>query len=187
MFFDAGLRGQASNRPASRLSLKVVEARSDITARAEIATTVPQPESIKRPIETLEKATDPLTEIKRGKTNEAAPDPSASSNRTLSPIFDRSRFLDAAELDQSAAAPMVFEQTLDKALPAAFDLIVLEFLIDESGQPVQLTCIDGDCSAQLVEKLQQLMVIPFSPAIKNGRPVASRKVIQISPTPTFGL
>ena len=187
IFFDAGLIGQAPNRPASRLSLQVVEERSGITARPEIATPVPQLRSIKKPRETPEKPTDPLAEVKPGKTNEAAPDTSESSNRTLSPFFDRGRFLDAAELDQSAAAPTVFDQTLDKTLPTAVDLIVLEFLIDESGQTVQITCTDGDCSAQLVEKLQQLMVIPFSPAIKNGRPVASRKVIQISPTPTFGL
>ena len=187
LFFNAGLKGKPSENPASRLSLQIINAQTDTGALTELATPLPQPKPTQKPRETQAKSTDTLTEIKPGKTNEAPPDPSESLSRTLSPFLDRSRFLDAAELDQAAAAPTVFDQTLDKTLPTAFDLIVLEFLIDESGQTVQITCIDGDCSAQLVEKLQQLMVIPFSPAIKNGRPVASRKVIQISPTPTFGL
>ena len=186
-FFNGGLRDRSSNSPAPRLSLQIVDVRSRVAAIPEIATPVPHSEPIQPPREPLEKLTGQLAEIKPAKTIEATPDSSADSNTPLSPFLDRSRFLDAAELDQSAATSNMFDPTLDQTLPATFDLIVLEFLIDETGQTVQLTCIDGDCSSAVIEKLQRLIVIPFTPATKNGRPVASRKVIQISPTPTFGL
>lgn len=102
-------------------------------------------------------------------------------------LFNHDRFLDAIDLDKSAVAGNGFEDALGKSLPSQFDSVVLELLIDDNGQPVQVMCIEGDCSTELSDKLQLLLAIPFVPAIKNGQAVASRKLIQVLPTPTFGL
>ena len=101
--------------------------------------------------------------------------------------LDRSRFLDLNAIDQSAISTGEFEPTLAKVLPANFESMLLELLIDETGRTVQVACIEGDCFATTDDGLQQLLDVPFLPAIKNGKTVASRKVIEVFPTPTFGL
>lgn len=119
--------------------------------------------------------------------SEAVFSPAGTSSTDPSSFLNRDKFLGAGELDESAKASNAFEDALEKALPRSFDSIVLEFFIDENGQIVQLTCIEGDCSTELSKQLEQLLLIPLTAAIKNGQPVPSRKVIQVSPTPTFGL
>ena len=101
--------------------------------------------------------------------------------------FNRERFFDLDELDEPATGTSGFETALNDALPTTFEIIVLEFLINEMGVTVQITCIDGDCSNASIENLQALASIPFLPAMKNGSTVASRKVIQVLPLPRFGL
>ena len=102
-------------------------------------------------------------------------------------IFDRDKFLDLEALDQAAVAFSQFELALTNALPASFEAIVLELLINESGRTVQITCIEGDCSDELQQQLAALMDVPFTPAMKNGETVASRKIIQALPASTYGL
>ena len=180
-FLNAGKSGQSARGSATSLRFQIIAAQPPIPqvqdrSEPQSATDKPSEKTAAAPgTASLEKKSSSAP----GTTEKASSDPL--------PFFNRDRFLDAGDLDQSAAASKAFEDTLEKSLPAGFDLIVLEFLIDESGQTVQLTCIDGDCSTELAEKLQQLVALPFTPATKNGQPVASRKVIQISPTPTFGL
>lgn len=183
-FLHAGKSGQPAENSASRLTLQIVN-RNPSEPQEPIATSAPsriQPTAIPQ-----EKATsEPPAPSSVKKKTDVIPQKSEKPSNEPYPFFNRDRFLDAGELDQSAAASKPFEEALDKALPKRFESIVLEFLIDENGETVQLSCIEGDCSAELSERLQQLMLIPFIPASKNGQAVASRKVIEVFPTPTFG-
>lgn len=108
-------------------------------------------------------------------------------SKVVGSAIDRSKFLDFDALDQSAIATDEFELTLNKLLPTKFDSIVLELLIDETGRTVQVACIAGDCLTATHDGLQQLLSVPFLPAVKDGQAVASRKVIEILPTLTLGL
>lgn len=186
-FLNGGRSSKAASGSDSRLTVQIIKPQLQNTEpqeRTAQSKAPADPETAKPP----PKITAPLPAIaKTGRKNAAAPASPETSNNEPPPFFNRDKFLDAGELDQSAAASKAFEDALDKALPSTFDSIVLEFLIDETGQTVQLNCIEGDCSASPTNWLQQLLAIPFTPAIKNGQPVASRKVIQFLPTPTFGL
>ena len=106
---------------------------------------------------------------------------------TVNAPVDRRRYLDFDALDQSAISSLEFEAALAKALPMKFEQIMLEFLIDETGRTVLVSCIEGDCSTTLAADFQQLLALPFEPALKNGQAVASRKIIQVLPLapPTF--
>lgn len=182
-FFNAGRSGPPASGLIVKLRSQVIETQPPVSQFQERLTSQPSPPTAKP----SEKPTAPPSAASADNRSNVAPStPEKSSSDPLT-FFNRDRFLDAGDLDQSAAASKAFEDVLDKSLPARFDLIVLEFLIDESGQTVQLMCLDGDCSSELTVELQQLMTLPFVPAIKNGKPVASRKIIQISPTLTFGL
>ena len=99
----------------------------------------------------------------------------------------RDKFFDLEALDTAAVGSDEFDLALDNVLPAKFEFLVLEFLIDESGRTVQISCIDGECTQVLGDKLQELLAIPFVPALKKGQPVPSRKVIQILPVPNLAL
>ena len=103
----------------------------------------------------------------------------------VTPTHDK--FLDLEALDEPAVSSSDFEAALSQALPGRFEKVVLELFIDEAGRTVQVSCVEGDCSEALAEKLKRLLAVPFIPALKNGQTVASRKVLQISPIPTLGL
>ena len=180
-FINAGSSAKPATTAAARLRLQVVESQSLVPQVRKQSVLQPPPA-----IPSEKPAAEPNAASADSNSSVGPPPPDKSSNDPQ-PFFNRDRFLDAAELDQPAVVSIAFEGALDKSLPATFDLIVLEFLIDENGQTVQLTCIDGDCSGALQERLQQLALMLFTPATKNGQPVASKKVIQILPTPTFGL
>ena len=182
-FLHVGRSGPPASGSTVKLRLQVIETKPPVSQFQERLTSQPSPPTA----QPSEKPAALTSAANAENKSNVAPSTAEKSSSDPLPFFNRDRFLDAGDLDQSAAASKAFEDALDKSLPARFDLIVLEFLIDESGQTVQLKCIDGDCSTELAEKLQQLVALPFTPATKNGQPVASRKVIQISPTPTFGL
>ena len=183
-FLHGGRSGQPAKNSESRLILQIVNTEPP---EREESTRPTAPPSLPPPAITTETATSPPPPPANvDRKSDVSPKTAERSNSEPFPFFNRNRFLDAGELDESATASKAFDDALDKALPARFDSIVLEFLIDENGQTVQLACIEGDCSAALLEKLQQLLAIPFAPATKNGQPVASRKLIEILPTPTFG-
>ncbi len=96
-------------------------------------------------------------------------------------------FLDLQALDEAARTSSAFESVLASALPARFEHIVLEFFIDETGRIVKVFCVEGDCSADLPDKLMPQLAVPFTPALKDGQTVASRKVIEVLPLLTLGL
>ena len=96
-------------------------------------------------------------------------------------------FLDADAVDQTARPDDHFEILLGQRLPLRIESMVLEFWIDDEGITVQVQCLEGACNDATIVPLTKLAELRFAPAIKNGTPVASRKVMQIDPLPTFGL
>lgn len=180
-FLHAGRSGQPTENSESRLTLQIVIPQPPEPQKRTAQPILPAPA-----LPPEKSPSSPPAAANVDRKIDVIPETSDKSSSEPSPFFNRERFLDAGELDQSAVASKAFEDALDKTLPARFDSIVLEFLIDENGETVQLNCIEGDCSAALSERLQQLMLIPFTPASKNGQPVASRKVIEVFPTPTLG-
>jgi hypothetical protein len=101
--------------------------------------------------------------------------------------FNRENFLDFDKLDSAAVSSAEFEDLLSNVLPRKFEFLVLELLIDEAGRTVQISCLDGECSQLLDEKLQELLPIAFVPAVKDRSAVPSRKVIHVAPTPNYQL
>ena len=182
IFLNADRAAAPSVRKRTQLSLKVIERLQPSVVNSEIAELPKlQPRSPSAEIKTP--PTLPVLETPEPTLSPQQPVQSSG----LNPTFDRSKFLDFDAVDQSAISTSEFEPTLTKVLPSRFESIVLELLIDENGRTVQVACIEGDCPAAADDGLEQLLVVPFSPAIRNGQPVASRKLIEILPTPTFGL
>lgn len=180
-FSTGGITGASSKNNAER-SVK-------IAYRA--ATALPQPKipALIAPKPTLQ---TPAQKTSVYTPSAAKPEPASSPLEVTPgyaaiPNLKLETFLDADALDEVATSTSAFELALTAALPGRFKSLVLEFLIDEKGRVVQASCIEGDCSADLVVKLQPLLAVPFGPAIKNGQSVASRKVIEVLPVPTFGL
>lgn len=112
-------------------------------------------------------------------------------NLTDSPAWLRLRnldtFLDADAVDQTARPDDNFEIALGQRLPLRIEPMVLEFWIDKDGMTVQVRCLEGACNDEAEASLTRLAELRFTPAVKDGAPVASRKVMQIDPLPTFGL
>jgi hypothetical protein len=96
-------------------------------------------------------------------------------------------FLDADAVDQTARPDENFEIALSQRLPLRVESMVLEFWIDKEGIAVQVRCLEGACNDMVEATLTKLAELRFTPATKNDAPVASRKVMQIDPLPTFGL
>ena len=177
---DSGVPSVGENH--ARLSLALVNATQPPTALLDKAV----PQKPQPPPQPAELKAPPKPSVQQAQELAVPPLQPVQSNG-VSPAFDRSNFLDFEAVDQPATSTSEFEPTLTKVLPAGFEPIVLELLIDETGRTVHVACIEGDCSAAPDDGLQQLLLVPFLPAIKNGQPVDSRKVIQVLPTPTFGL
>lgn len=96
-------------------------------------------------------------------------------------------FLDADAVDRTARPDENFETALGQRLPLRIESMVLEFWIDKDGITVQVRCLEGACNDEADTPLTRFAELRFTPAIKDGVPVASRKVMQIDPLPTFGL
>lgn len=96
-------------------------------------------------------------------------------------------FLDADAVDQTARPDENFEIALGQRLPLRVEPMVLEFWIDKEGITVRVQCLEGACNDAADTFLTKLAELRFAPAVKDGAPVASRKVMQIDPLPTFGL
>ena len=100
---------------------------------------------------------------------------------------NRDYFLDTAEVDQPAEPSGDFEVWLAQLLPPNIEPLVLEFWIDKDGRTVEVKCIEGVCSDDVLASLPKLATLAFAPAVKNAEAVANRKVIQIDVKPGFGL
>lgn len=102
-------------------------------------------------------------------------------------LQSRDYFLDNDAVDKTAEPRDEFEVLLSQFLPPNVQSIVLEFWIEKDGQTVEVKCIEGACSDDVLASLQKLGNLAFTPAVKNGEAVANRKIIQIDPKPSFGL
>ena len=122
-----------------------------------------------------------------------APDPVANQQAASpeapywSGLPSRDYFLDTAEVDQPAEPPGDFEALLAKLLPLNIQSVVLEFWISKDGRTVEVRCIEGACSDDVLASLPKLVDLAFAPAVKRAEAVANRKVIQIDVKPDFGL
>ena len=130
-------------------------------------------------------AAESVKKVLSGQANKV--DQAEQISRSFWPVFNPENFLNVDELDVAALGSSELESMMTKALPAQFEFVILEFLIDKTGRIVQVACIDGECSEILNFELQALLAVPFKPALKDGQVVASRKVIHVLPVSTFGL
>jgi hypothetical protein len=96
-------------------------------------------------------------------------------------------FLDAEAVDTTAEPDDIFASLLANILPLDTPSLVLEFWIGKDGRTVEVRCIEGACTDEVVAALSKMAGLTFKPATKNGEAVANRKVIQIEPKTSFDL
>lgn len=96
-------------------------------------------------------------------------------------------FLDADAVDKTAEPSDNFEALLAQLLPLDIQNVVIEFWIEKDGRTVDVRCLEGACTDDVIASLPKLAELVFKPAIKNGEAVANRKVIQIDLKPSPGL
>lgn len=113
--------------------------------------------------------------------SESVEEPSRSIFQT------RDYFLNTDAVDKTAEPNDFFESQLAQLLPLNTQSVVLEFWIDKDGRSVEVRCIEGACTEEVVLSLPKLTDLIFTPAVKNGEPVGNRKVIQVDAKPTFGM
>jgi hypothetical protein len=102
------------------------------------------------------------------------------------PRFNYEEFLEASSPDETSIPMEGFEEVLSLIFPPNFESLVIEFWIDNKGNTTMAQCMEGNCGALLPESLNRLLELHFYPAIKDGLPVSSRKLIQIDLQSAFG-
>ena len=133
-------------------------------------------------------ASEPAPTVAQSNTNSALREtPGLTDSPRWLGLENQNIFLDADAVDETARPDVNFEVALSQRLPLRVESMVLEFWIDKEGVTVQVRCLEGACSDVVDATLIRLAELRFTPAIKNRAPVASRKVMQIDPLPTFGL
>ena len=83
------------------------------------------------------------------------------------------------ELDSSAEPVADLGKELIKILPVLSGTVIIEFWITEAGQATRIDFIKGQTLLPLDEAMQILLSYEFTPALRDGKPVASRKLIEI--------
>lgn len=104
-----------------------------------------------------------------------------------SSLPSRTYFLDTDAVDVTAEPTDDFDLVLARLLPLNVETVVIEFWIEKDGRIVDVRCLEGACTSDVIASLPKLAELVFKPAIKNGETVANRKVIQIDPKPSPGL
>ncbi len=112
-----------------------------------------------------------------------------SSTDSQGAALDIENFLEADAVDETALPEERFEEILKQSLPLGLQAIELELWIDHTGNTVLVRCLDQDNCGDSADSLKQLLTLRFTPAVKDGISVSSRKhiSIHIDPPPTFGL
>lgn len=141
--------------------------------------------------ETLAKLQEPAGKVESKVADELS---TATDQKLASPLppdwsgmLSRDTFLDTSAVDKTAQPADDFEALLAQILPLNINSMVLEFWIDKDGRTVEVRCMEGACSDDVLASLPKLAELTFMPAVKDGEAVANRKVIQIDLKPTFGL
>jgi hypothetical protein len=88
-------------------------------------------------------------------------------------------YLSLDELDLSASPEFDLGLTLGKIFPAFSGIVVLELWIDEEGRVMHVQVLQGRSLNSDPLEFKPLIESPFQPAMKDGRPRASRKVIEV--------
>ena len=99
----------------------------------------------------------------------------------LTPPSEVDPYRNAEELDMPALPLADLEQIFNQVFFLVQDRVLLELLIDANGTLVSVTCLDGTCRSDITDKLAAIKTLQFEPAIKDGLPTASRKLIEIVP------
>ena len=146
--------------------------------------TVPLTDALAKPLEPTSKVDIQEADVASTASNQKI----ATSGSLYSPgLLTRDYFFDAGSVDQSAAPGDDFEALLSQHLPLNIQTVILEFWIENDGRTVDVKCLEGACTYDVIASLPKLAELVFKPAIKNGEAVANRKVIQIDPKPSPGL
>ena len=83
------------------------------------------------------------------------------------------------ELEISAEPLADLGKELSKILPVLSGTVIIEFWITETGRATRIDFIKGQTLLPIDEALQILLSYEFTPALRDGKPVASRKLIEI--------
>ena len=83
------------------------------------------------------------------------------------------------ELDNSAEPLADIGKELSKILPVLSGTVIIEFWITETGQVTRIDFIKGETLLPLDEAMQILLNYEFAPAMRAGKSVASRKLIEV--------
>jgi hypothetical protein len=139
-----------------------------------------------------ETLTKPQEQVREESSNQEKPQSTLATQKSVvteTPyrlgFQNRDYFLDADAVDKTADPGDSFETRLAQLLPLQIQTIVLEFWIEKDGHTLEVRCIEGACSDDVIASLSKLAELEFVPAVKNSEAVASRKVIQIDPRPSF--
>lgn len=113
------------------------------------------------------------------------------SDLPVAPIWPgfagRDYFLDTDAVDVKAQPGDDFEAALVRILPLHVETVVLEFWIEKDGRTLEVRCLEGTCSNDVLASLTQLAGLAFTPARKNGIAVGNRKVILVDIKSGLGL
>ena len=150
-----------------------------------------RPIASKAPTDTFAKPQQPVGNAESKVTSQLS---TATNEQIASPqapywsgLQTRDYFLDSDAVDKTAEPNETFEALLAQLLPLNIQSVVLEFWIEKDGRTVDVRCIEGACSDDVLASLPKLADLAFTPAVKNGEAVANRKVIQVDLKPNFGL
>jgi hypothetical protein len=95
-------------------------------------------------------------------------------------LSHENEYLPGNELDVTAISVEDLGVSLSKIFPILSGLIILELWIDTTGQVTRIDLIQGQTLSLESDAMKPLLDMTFAPAIKNGVPVSSRKLIEIN-------
>lgn len=111
----------------------------------------------------------------------------ASSEEGAKASNDEIVFYDLIELDEPARPPDDFDAQLRASLPIVRDSYEIEFWIDHMGSVVRLNCVSLNCFGAVRDNFEQLLLVRFEPAVRQGNAVSSRKLVFVDAPEAFGL
>jgi hypothetical protein len=95
------------------------------------------------------------------------------------------QFLTLDQLDQSASPVSDLGLTLGKIFPLFSGVVLVELWIDDQGRVIHVVVHQGQSLNAEPSDYEVLLKSEFKPAMKDGLPVASRKLIEIDTDQPF--
>jgi hypothetical protein len=164
-----------SRSPTKQLSLRLTSFASD--ERSETAIDRSNPiVTVNRAIEQIAKPT--VASKKSAATLPLERQTYAKDRQGL--LINEDSYLISSELDATASAPHDFGELLAKIFPVLSGIVILELWIDANGEVTRIDLIQGRTISQDADAMNELLSTKFGSAQKNGRTIASRKLIEIN-------